>query len=330
MIMKTNISAHKEVIYKTIIAALAIAVVFLFVMFWQTKVSKIEEFLSMYKLLNPSAALMDKRNLIVDFQELRNHLRETYERRTDYTIAIYFEYIPTGANITVNNDVRIWPASLIKIPIAMAMAKKLEKGIWEKTNELVILDEDKDAEFGQLYKQPTGTTLSIEKVMYESLVNSDNTAHFMLLRNLDAQELEDVYTHIGLDDVIDTLKRSPKDQETDNRITAKRYTVFFRSLYNATYLNPDYSQWFLNILRNAPSEYLSRGLPHDIVFVHKTGIRTDEKVWADSGIVYAPGRPYLLTVMIQKNTEGMPTEAEIEGLFKEISEKTYDYVSKAY
>lgn len=324
------ISEKREIHYRIAIGILGLFAVSLAVAYANASTSSVEKFLSTYKLLNPSAALIDKRNLIVDFQDLRNSLRGKYENRKDYTIAIYFEYIPTGANITVNNDARIWPASLIKIPVAMAIAKKLEKGVWQKTNELVILDEDKDNEFGELYKQPTGTTLPIERVMYESLVNSDNTAHFMLLRNLDASELEDVYTHIGLDDVIDALKRSPKEEEQDNRITAKRYTIFFRSLYNATYLNPDYSEWFLGILKNAPKEFLNLGLPEDILFVHKTGIRIDEKVWADSGIVYIPGRPYLVTVMIQRKAEGMPDEQEIKSLFKEISEEIYHYVSKAY
>lgn len=330
MYKKLQSIQKKEQGYLVVIAILVVVLVITLFFYRKAVNSTIGHFLSTYNLLNPSAALIDKRNLIVDFQGLRNSLRAKYENNKDYTIAIYFEYIPTGANITVNNDARIWPASLIKIPVAMAIVKKLEKGDWKPENELVILDEDKDSEFGNLYQEPTGTTLTIEETVRESIVNSDNTAHFMLLRNLESEELEDVYTHIGLDDVIDTLKKSPKAEELDNRITAKRYTIFFRSLYNATYLNPEYSQWFLNILREAPREYGSKGLPEDVLFVHKTGIRTDEKVWADSGIVYTPGRPYLVTVMIQKKSEGMPEVSEIESLFKEISEEIYNYVTKAY
>lgn len=288
-----------------------------------------QKFKGQYPFLNPGVALVDKDDLLVNFQPPRDSLTKKYEKRDDYLISLYFEYLPTGANISLNKDEKIWPASLIKIPVAMAAMKKVETGKWKLTNELVILDEDKDSEYGKLYQKPTGTTLTVEEFLKESLVNSDNTAHFVLLRNLESEEIEDIYNHLGLDDIIEAVKRAPKEESLDNRITAKRYSVFFRSLYNSTYLSPEYSQMFMDILKDAPAEYLSAGFPSDVIFAHKTGVRIDEKVWADSGIIYLPNRPYLLTVMIQKkNSEGAEAE-KVKELFKDISEEIYDYVSRA-
>lgn len=282
-----------------------------------------------YMFLNPATELIGKKNLIVDFQQLRESLTNKYENREDYLISLYFEYLPTGANISINKDEKVWPASLIKIPVAMAMMKKVESGKWNFDNELVILDEDKDNGFGTLYQQPTGTTLTIKKLLEESLINSDNTAHLVLLRNLESGEIEDIYNHLGLDDIVADVKKK-STQEVDNRITAKRYSIFFRSLYSSTYLLPEYSQLFLDILEKAPHEYLSIGLPEEVDFVHKTGVRTGEAVNADSGIVYAPERPYLLTVMIQKR-DSIPEndDQKIKEIFKEISQEVYQYVSKA-
>lgn len=288
-----------------------------------------KRFSEQYPFLNPGTVLIDQDNLLVNFQPLRDSLTKKYEKRGDYLVSLYFEYLPTGANISVNKDEEIWPASLIKIPVAMAAVKKVQNGIWKLTNELVILDEDKDSEFGILYQKPTGSTLSIEEFLKETLVNSDNTAHFVLLRNLDGSELEDVFVHLGLDEIIEALKRTPREAEADNRITAKRYSIFFRSLYNATYLTPEYSNLFLEILKDAPAEHLSAGLPEDLIFVHKTGIRRDERVWADAGIIYIPGRPYLSTVMVQQKDTSVPTGEGVDDLFKEISEEIYNYVSKA-
>lgn len=288
-----------------------------------------------YQHLNPSVNLIDQANLLVNFEPLRQKLMARYEKHDDYLVSLYFEYLPTGANINVNRDQNIWPASLIKIPVAMSAMKKVEEGTWKLDNELVILDEDKDPEFGSLYKQPTGTTFTIKRFLEESLINSDNTAHFVLLRNIDAEELEQTYRHLGMDDIIDGLKKAPQDKEYDNRITAKRYTIFFRSLYNATFLSPEYSELFLDILERAPKEYLNLGMPADVKFVHKTGIRTDEHVWADSGIVYIPGRPYLITVMIQKknapDTDRISDETteEVKQIFKDIGNDIYTYVAQA-
>ncbi len=286
---------------------------------------------SNFGLLNPAVLTLSKSDRLVDFQELREYLTTTYENRDDYLVSIYFEYLPTGANISINKDEKIWPASLIKIPVAMAAMKKVEKGVWKNTNELVIMDEDKDSEYGDLYKEPTGTTLTIQKFLEESLINSDNTAHFVLLRNLDGGELEEAYVHLGLDDIIDALKKNPKkNDEVDNRMTAKRYTIFFRSLYNATFLDVEHSQAFLSILKNAPRDLLGKGIPKDIVFVHKTGVRIDEAVRADSGIVYVPGRPYLITVMVQKKNKKNFSEEEVSLLFEEIGRKVYTYVANPH
>ncbi|MEN9881107.1 MAG: hypothetical protein RLZZ308_290 [Candidatus Parcubacteria bacterium] len=282
------------------------------------------------RYLNPALRILDKRNLIVDFQTLREKLTTTYEHRDDFLISIYFEYLPTGASIAINKDERMWPASLIKIPVAMTAMKKVQEGDWKLSNELVILEEDKDSDYGELYKKPNGTTIAIENLLKESLINSDNTAHFILLRNLENAELEDVYVHLGMDDVIEALKRNKKDKEVDNRITAKRYSIFFRSLYNATFLDQKHSELFMDILEQAPNDLLSTGIPSDVPFVHKTGIRLDEKVMADSGIVYVSGRPYILTVMIQQKNGDEFKRKEIEQLFKVIGEEVYHYVARPY
>lgn len=326
-----NIRAGRKrvFLYRGALGLAAAVIIFTYVFYVPRLKNDRERFINQYSFLNPGATLVDKDDLLVNFQPLRDSLIKKYEQRDDYLISLYFEYLPTGANISLNKDEKIWPASLIKIPVAMAAMKKAETKEWKLTNELVILDEDKDSEYGKLYQQPSGTALTIRELLKATLADSDNTAHFVLLRNLDGDELEDVYSHLGLDDIIDALKRTPRGAETDNRMTAKRYSVFFRSLYNATFLTPEYSQLFLDILKDAPREYLSQGLPTDIRFMHKTGIRVDETVQADAGIVYLPGRPYLLTAMIQRKDTALGINGEAEKFFSEISKEIYDYVAPA-
>jgi beta-lactamase class A len=281
-----------------------------------------------YPLLDPGASEARQNDLLVRFQPLREKLLAEYTDNPDFIIGLYFEYLPTGSNISVNTNQAMWPASLIKIPVAMAAMKKVELGEWQLSNELVILDEDKDASFGQLYTQPTGTTMTIEALLRATLVDSDNTAHFVLLRNIDASELEGVFFHLGLDDFLKSFKNSPNEQTEDIRITAKTYSVFFRSLYNATYLSPENSERFLAFLTDSGQEYVRMGLPEGTVFAHKTGIRADEGMWADSGIIYVPRRPYLLTIMLEKRDPKSPlSEADAAVLFKTISSEIYSYVT---
>lgn len=292
--------------------------------FWPESIQKQIE---TYTLLDPGAVVVKEQDLLVRFQPLRTAMLAQYENHEKFYIGLYFEYLPTGSNIVVNNNRAMWPASLIKIPVAMAVMKKIERGEWRLDNQLVILDEDKDSSYGDLYLEPTGTTLTIEALLRASLVDSDNTAHFVLLRNLDAEELEDVFTHLGLEEVLDGLKSSPDTEEIDNRMTAKSYSIFFRSLFNATYLSVDNSQLFLHYLIEGPSEYARSGVPPAVLFAHKTGIRTEDGVWADSGIVYENRRPYLLTIMLEKKSPELEVSAEeVEALFKDISTQIYTYV----
>lgn len=263
-----------------------------------------------FSLLNPARKFIEQKDLIINFQPLRDYLNNKYE--ADSNVSIYFEYLPTGANIAISKDAEFYPASLLKVPAAMAAAKKIDKGEWKWDNKLVLMSTDKDDKFGTLYKEPTGSVFTIEELVRRSLVDSDNTAHFILLRNLEISEINNVYAHMGLDGFL----------ETDGSISAKRYSVILRALYNSSYLSDASSQKIISFLSEEESkEFLESGLPGDITFAHKIGIDTGKKIYLDSGIIYFGRRPYILVAMIRSKTE-----AQAKEIMKDISEKVFDYV----
>lgn len=262
-----------------------------------------------FELLDPARQFYDRGDLIINLQPLRDELNEIGK---DQRISIYFEMLNTGANIAVNKDAEFWPASLLKVPVSMAVTKKIEKGEWKWDNELVLMSSDKNERFGDLHKQPVGTKIKIEELVKRALVDSDNTANFILVRNLEPQEFQDIYDHIGLTDFM----------SKDGKVSAKRYSVMFRALYAASYLSEANSEKLLKFLAETPfSEYLGSALPGDVRFSHKIGVSDDKNVFLDSGIVYAKHRPYLLTVMIDADDQEFAKQE-----MKKISEKIYNYV----
>ncbi len=266
---------------------------------------------TLFSFVDPSRRFVEQENLIVNFQLLRNKLNALYENNPD--ISMYFEYLPTGANISINKDAEFYPASLLKVPVAVAVAKKIERGEWKWGNELVLLAGDRDELFGTLYQEPINSTHTIEDLVRRSLVESDNTAHFILLRNLETEEVEAVYEHIGLKGFFDT----------DGRISAKRYSAIFRMLYTSSYLSPEYSQKLLTFMtESAFKNFIEGGLPEGTEFSHKIGIATDKNVYVDSGIVYPTGRPYVLTVMVRTGEE-----SHARNMMRDISNIIYNYVS---
>lgn len=268
----------------------------------------IEKIKNQYKFLDPAQGFYRQKDLIVDIQPLRDELNEIGKNKN---ISIYFEYLPTGANIAINKDIALWPASLMKIPVAMAVMKKIEKGEWKLENELVLFNDDKDSRFGELYKKPVGSRFTIRELLDEMLINSDNTSRSIFMRNLDASEITEVLEHLGIEDVFN------KDRE----VTTKKFSIFWRSLFAASYLSPEHSQKLLEIMNQSSSvDYLRQGIPENIPLSHKIGVSDD--VYSDSGIVYAPNRPFIITVMMREKDESKVKES-----MKLIIEKSYNYVA---
>lgn len=259
--------------------------------------------------LNPARNFFEKEDLIVNIQPLREQLTAIGK---DPNVSIYFEFLNTGANIAVNKDMAIFPASLMKIPIAMATMKKIEEGKWAMDSEMVLYEKDKDDRFGELDHVEVGTRFTVAKLLDEMLIRSDNTARAILMRNLDKDDIVEVLDHLGIEDIFDS----------ENRVTGKKYSIFWRSLYASSYLSEEHSQNLLQIMaKSETNQYLSSGFPSDVFFSHKIGVIYEDKIYADSGIVYVPNRPFIITVMIQNYDQ-----QDAENIMKDIAEKTHNYV----
>lgn len=264
-----------------------------------------------YPLLSPLSFFVNQKDMIVDIQDLRNELNTIGSENPN--ISIYFEFLNTGANITVNKEAQFFPASLLKLPLAMAAVKKIERGEWKWENELVLMGPDKDNRFGDLYKKPIGTRLTIENLIREMLLNSDNTAYLMILRNLEPDEFKNTQNHLGLQDFF----------SQDGKISAKNYSVILRALHSASYLTQEDSNKLIKIMAETKfKEYLGGPIPENVVFSHKIGVSREEGVHLDAGIVYIPDRPYLLSVMIQTGDKDLASKKMYE-----ISEKVYNYIA---
>ncbi|MDD5547406.1 MAG: class A beta-lactamase-related serine hydrolase [Candidatus Pacebacteria bacterium] len=265
-----------------------------------------------YPLIDISRNFIPQNDFIVNIQPLREQLQKIVEDNGKDNISIYFEFLNTGANIQINNELRFYPASLIKIPSVLVTMKKIENGDWNLNNELILFETDKDSRYGELYKYPVGSIFTIEKLLKILLIDSDNTAHKILKRNLTDEEFEKLQKGIGLDELFDE----------NYKISAKEYSRLFRSLYTSSFLKREYSQQILSWLTETPfNNFLASGLPKDIIFSHKIGEDNKGNNYLDSGIVYLFNRPYLLTTMIKEcNKE------KAEEIMKNVSRAAYDYI----
>lgn len=261
-----------------------------------------------YPYLDPAQGLYDDADLLVNMRPLREELEGLAGGKK---VSVYFEFLNTGANIRVN-DTPFFPGSLMKIPVAMAVMKKIESGGWSMNDQLVLTDADKNPAYGDLYKLPSATVFTIQELLKELLVQSDDTARAIFVRNLGEQNIENVLDYLGLQDVFNN----------NLQVTAQRYSNFWRALYNASYLTAQGSQTLLQIMDLPHDQKLLRqGMPGTVGFAHKIGVYGN--IYSDSGIIYAPNRPYILTVMVQSSSTD-----EVYEVMKNISRDAYDYVTR--
>lgn len=267
-----------------------------------------------YPLIDFSRSFIPQKNFITNVQPLRDSLQKiTKERKLD-NASIYFEYLQTGANISINPEVRVYPASLLKLPTAIAVMNKIEKGEWQPDSKLVLFASDIDPNYGNTYyAHPVGTTFTIEELLKAILIESDNTAHRIIIRNLSTEDLAVMRDSMGLEEVLDS----------NQRLSAKEYSRVFRALYYASAINREHSEQLLRWLSETPfTDFLESGLPPGIGFSHKIGKGGPQKTYLDSGIVYLSGRPYLLSVAIAGRDE-----QEAKAIMREISQTVYNYVA---
>ena len=96
----------------------------------------------------------------------------------------------------------------------------------------------------------------------------------------------------------------------------------FLALYNAKYLNLEYSNLLLDYLSGTPfKDRIVDGVPEGVMVSHKIGTSANDSTFSDCGIVYAPNRHYLLCV----GSNGGDERAAAR-FMAEVSKAAYDYV----
>ncbi len=275
-----------------------------------------------YPFIDPARHFTKQEDFIVNIQPLREKVRSIAQEFGGSNVSIYVEFLNTGANISINPDTYIFPASLAKLPISIAAMKKVQDGDWGMDSKLVLMKNDIDANSGiegnLLADKPVGTRFTIEELIKASLRDSDNTANDIILRNLAKEDQNKITSGIGLEQLF----------TKEGRISAKEYSRILRSLYTASYLNRENSQTILKWLSESDFKiFLVKGIPEGVTVSHKYGENIAQGVYSDSGIVYIPNRPYIISVMYQGDPNGDPLEEEkiASDFISQVSRESYNY-----
>ncbi len=285
-----------------------------------------------YKFINPLLAYDTDEPKQSELSPLRNKLQAFIQDEISLGLAnqisVYFREPLTGNWAGINEDIKYNPASLLKVPTMIAFFKLAESHPEILSKEVQYdgtFDDNKYEYFKPQQAIQPGQFYTIKKLIEAMIAYSDNNATRLLHENIDPDLLKEVYTDLGL-----SIPNS--SAYAVDFMSAKAYSLFFRVLYNATYLNREFSEEALALLLKPDfPKGIEAGIPKNINVAQKFGERNilasdnPEKELHDCGIIYYPAHPYLLCVM----TKGNDFE-KLSLIIQEISRRVYNWTTERY
>lgn len=258
--------------------------------------------------------------------DIVSYLAEEEKKGNLFNYSFYFRDIGTGLWFGANEADNFFPASLFKLPIALAVYKEGEddptflKRVLVYTQELANMNAS--VQENSQTSLVVGKTYSIENLVEIMLTTSDNGAKDLLLTQLDKSYLNQLFGVVALVDPL-TVKTY--------EISSQKYALFLRVLYGSSYLNEEHSELILRYLSKSTFDQgLVAGVPGNVPIAHKYGAyefeeegvrgKTSVQQLHDCGIVYHTKKPYIFCFM----TKGRDATT-LYRIISRMSKMIYDY-----
>lgn len=230
------------------------------------------------------------------------------ELTSDYSgiYGLYVLRLGNGSRYGVNEDDVLQAASLIKLPVMVALYKEEEEGRLSLEEKYILKSEDKVAGAGSLYGKPSGHEVTYRELLRLMGKQSDNTAFRIVKTLLGEEKIDEVIREIGM---VNTSL-------SENTTTPSDVGVLFEGVFNGNLINEENRNEFFEFLTDTVFEsWISDGVPDDVSVAHKFG--REQNVVNDAGIVFADA-PYVLVVMGDKIVE-----READELIPNVSRMVY-------
>ncbi len=243
--------------------------------------------------------------------------------------SLYFRDLEPGDWVSLNESNQFSPGRLLKIPIMITYYKLAESNP-EILNETIhYTATTSDVALDPMITAPddlvSGETYTVDSLIERMIIFSNATAARLLFEHIDKDPLTEVFSDLGIS--------FAEQVQTDDMITLKQYSLFFRVLYNATYLNRAYSEKALGLLVQADDTIgLGAGVPKSVPVANRFGSRIKNGIGSiknyeayDCGVFYYPGHPYLLCSVLQaRNLQNILT------FFKQMGSAVYTEIDYKY
>src|SRR5947207_1601166 len=226
----------------------------------------------------------------------------------------------TDGRILLKNEDRVFPtASSIKIAILLELYRQDQEardGAQGKArlNDVYDFDPKVLVDFSSIM---SGLTPGLTKVTNHDLAQfmiavSDNTAANVLIDRLGMESVNATLRSLGLTKTL--LRRHMMDFEAakrgnENVSTPQEMARLLETIYRGKALNKELTAEFIKQLSTLKESEIPHDLPQGVRVANKPG--NLKGVRTDSGIVFAKGRPFVISVMTQNVRDEQRASARI-------------------
>ncbi len=227
-------------------------------------------------------------------------------------VSVIYQDLEKCRGFSIEPDQLFRPASLLKLPLAMAVLQRASHDPAVLQRELPFAGPTQREDEGP-HALTAGQSYAVRELLERMIRWSRNDAKALLSELVGEAELRKVYTSLD-------VPWPYGEGAVDAAMSGRHIARILRTLYDASWLDAASSDLLLQLL--AESEHraaLPSGVPAGVQVSHKWGHRlipgTEERHhFHDCGIVHLPERPLLLCVL----TEGR-REVDLHALIGQIA-----------
>ena len=199
-----------------------------------------------------------------------------------------------GDFMAINENTPYKAGSLMNVPLLITYLH-MDENFDKYLNKELLLEHAYPNKLNTANKTQVGKKYSLKNLLELMIINQDNNATQLLYENVDRKAFTKTFTDLGL--------TAPESILENCSLSAYEITLFLRTLYNATYLTINNSEYATKLLSEGEENSLSTTLQSSVKMAKSNSFIKDSNLihLHESSIIYLNNYPYIITVMTKGN-----------------------------
>jgi beta-lactamase class A len=261
-----------------------------------------------------------------DRERIENVLEDTRQKIEGYNgiAGLYVRDLEGDFGYGIRPDERFFTASVIKVPVMVAVYRKVDEGQLSFSQEVEIKEEDWAAGAGWLQWEKAGTRQTVGDLLLLMMTQSDNVATNALVRIVGGPDhVNEVARSMGAENTLLYQKVSSERGAVpalDNRSTPRDLATMMQKIAEGKAASEKSCGYMIDLMHeNKLDWWLDAGLPEGVDAANKAGWLY--RVYDETGIVQHDGHGYVITIMTKHGSADVHAGQD---LIKYLSETVWE------